>query len=105
LSWEEEVEQLKAKIRDQQITLELGTALAAATATNSLASTNPAPVNAFCPISGKPVNPTKTVLHEGALVGFCCDDCKAQFQKDPKPYLAKLALNSKVPDPTATKTK
>jgi uncharacterized membrane protein/YHS domain-containing protein len=102
--WQAELEQLQAKIRDQQITLDLG-AVTAAAATNAVAATNPAPVNASCPVSGKPVDLTKTVLHEGALIAFCCDDCKAKFQKDPKPYLAKLALNSKAPDPTTTKTK
>ena len=33
----------------------------------------------------------KTVLYEGRLVAFCCDDCKANFEKDPKLFLSKLA--------------
>jgi uncharacterized membrane protein len=86
--WQEEIEQLKAKIKDQAVSVELGTVVAAAPATN------PVPMNAQCPISGKPVNPAKTVLHETTLIGFCCDDCKAQFVKDPKPILAKLGLTS-----------
>jgi uncharacterized membrane protein len=89
--WEEEIEQLKAKIREQHISVELGINLATTSTTNSPAGTNATPLNAQCPVSGKPIDPTKTVLHEGVLVAFCCDDCKAQFQKDPKPFLAKLA--------------
>jgi YHS domain-containing protein len=46
----------------------------------------------MCPVSGKPVDAQKTVLYEGKLVAFCCDDCKAKFQQDPKPFLAKLDL-------------
>jgi uncharacterized membrane protein len=82
--WQQEIEQLNAKIRDSHISVDLGTILPSA------ASTNAAPVNAQCPVSGKPVDPTKTVVHNGVVVAFCCDDCKAKFQQDPKPYLAKL---------------
>jgi uncharacterized membrane protein len=86
--WQDEIEQLKAKIKDQAVSVELGTPVAAAPVTNAT------PMNAQCPISGKPVNPAKSVLHEATLIGFCCDDCKAQFLKDPKPVLAKLGLSS-----------
>jgi uncharacterized membrane protein len=82
--WQEEIEQLNAKIRDSHISVDLGTISPA------IASTNAVPVNAQCHVSGKPVDPSKTVVHNGVLVAFCCDDCKAKFQQDPKPYLAKL---------------
>jgi len=82
--WQEEIQQLTAKIRDAHIAVDLGTM------TPPVASTNATPVNAQCPVSGKPIDPTKTVFYEGKLIAFCCDDCKAEFQKDPKPYLAKL---------------
>ena len=62
-----------------------------------------APVNAQCPVSGKSVDISKTVLHEGKLIAFCCDDCKAKFQQDPKPLLAKLNLNSSVTETTPRK--
>jgi YHS domain-containing protein len=65
--------------------VELGTPLAAATTTNAT------PINTECPVSGKPVDTSKTVLHDGVLIAFCCEDCKAKFQQDPKPFLAKLA--------------
>jgi uncharacterized membrane protein len=82
--WRDEIEQLNAKIRDARISVDLGTILP------PTASTNAAAVNTQCPVSGRPVDPTKTILHNGVLVAFCCDDCKAKFQQDPAPYLAKL---------------
>jgi YHS domain-containing protein len=84
--WHMEIEQLEAKIRGARVSVELGTELASA------APTNATPVNSTCPVSGKPVDPTKTVLYEGQLIAFCCNDCKAKFEKDPKPFLAKLKL-------------
>jgi len=82
--WHDEIEQLQAKIRDAHILLDLGTT---ATAT---ASTNATPINAQCPVSGKPVDPSKTLVHEGVLVAFCCDDCRTKFQQDPEHFLARL---------------
>jgi mono/diheme cytochrome c family protein len=83
--WQDQIEQLKKNIRESHIAVELGTPLAATPATNAV------PINTECPVSGKPVDITKTLLHEGALIAFCCDDCKAKFQQDPKPFLVKLA--------------
>ena len=94
--WQEEIEKLQAKIRDAHINVDVGSMLAAVPSTNS------PPINAECPVSGKPIDPAKTVLHEGTLIAFCCDDCKAKFQKDPKPILAKLNL-SKEPKPETSK--
>jgi len=94
--WHEEIEQLQAKIRDAHINVDVGTIV------SSASSTNAAPINAECPVSGKPVDPTKTVVHEGTVIAFCCDDCKAKFQQDPKPILAKLHL-SKEPKTENTK--
>jgi hypothetical protein len=82
--WQEEIEQLNAKIRDAHVSVDLGTIMPAAVSTNAAA------VNTVCPVSGKPIDPSKTVVHNGLVVAFCCDDCKATFQKDPTPYLAKL---------------
>ena len=36
-----------------------------------------------CPFSGKPVNAETLVAFKGAKVGFCCNNCKAKFEKDP----------------------
>jgi uncharacterized membrane protein len=86
--WQEEIEQLKAKIKSERLLVDTGTPVTAPPATNG------APINAQCPVSDKPVDVTKTTVHEGKLVAFCCDECKAKFQKDPKPLLAKLGLTS-----------
>ncbi|MCX6929615.1 MAG: ribonuclease inhibitor [Verrucomicrobia bacterium] len=94
--WQEEIHLLQAKIQDARISVDLGTELAAAPATNA------APVNANCPVSGKPIDPTKTVLREGVLVAFCCDNCKAKFEQDPKPFLAKLGPFLPKDPPTQT---
>jgi len=48
------------------------------------------PINSKCPITGKDVNPTKTVEYEKQLIGFCCDDCKGKFESDPKKYIGKV---------------
>ncbi|HTL18942.1 MAG TPA: c-type cytochrome domain-containing protein [Patescibacteria group bacterium] len=87
--WQEQIAQLTAKIRDAHVAIDVGTILAAPVSTNS-AATNAAATNLKCPVSGKPIDPTKTVTHDGVVIAFCCDDCKAEFQKDPKKYLAKL---------------
>jgi uncharacterized membrane protein len=84
--WQEQIAQLNAKIRDAHISVDLGTILPA----QAPATTNAAVINTQCPVSGKPIDPTKTLLHNGVLVAFCCEDCKAKFQQDPTPYLAKL---------------
>jgi YHS domain-containing protein len=48
------------------------------------------PINKKCPVSGKDVNPTKTVEYEKQVIGFCCDDCKGKFESDPKKYIGKV---------------
>lgn len=44
----------------------------------------------ICPVTGSPVNLNSFVEYQGKKVYFCCDDCKAAFQKDPNKYIAKL---------------
>jgi uncharacterized membrane protein len=100
--WQQEIDQLKSKINNSRISVQLGAPQApTATSTNSPATTTNAPVNAECPVSGKSVDLAKTVLYEGKLVAFCCDDCKAKFQQDPKPLLAKLGLKPEQKDTKA----
>jgi len=48
------------------------------------------PINKVCPITGKDVNPTKTVEYEKQVIGLCCDDCKGKFEADPKKYIGKV---------------
>jgi hypothetical protein len=95
-AWQNDIERLKARIRSAQLSIEIG-------AVGSETNATLAPVNAQCPVSGKPVDASKTVLHEGKRIAFCCDDCKAKFQQDPKPLLAKLNLNSAATEAKAEK--
>ena len=83
--WEAEIQQLQSQIRDQHMSVDVGAPALAA------ADPGPIPINTVCPVSGKPADRTKTTVHDGKLVAFCCDDCKASFAKDPKAYQAKLA--------------
>ena len=91
--WQDEIAQLKFRIRNDHVSVELGAPGTSAPGSNA------APLNAQCPVSGKPVDQTKTLLYEGTRVAFCCDDCKAKFEQDPKPFVSKLHLT------TASETK
>ncbi len=86
-SWRQQIEQLQAQIREARITVDLGAALADSPATHAAA------MNTQCPVSGKAIDPSKTVVYNGHVVAFCCDDCKAKFQKEPAAFLAKLGLS------------
>ena len=44
----------------------------------------------ICPVMGQPVDPNVFVEYQGKKVYFCCDDCKADFLKNPEKYIAKL---------------
>lgn len=46
--------------------------------------------NDKCPVSGKPVDAAKVVKIEQEI-GFCCDKCKAKFDKDPAAVLKKAS--------------
>lgn len=87
--WEAEIERLQEQIRNQGTVVHLGAPDAAAPA--------PVSINTICPVSGKLADRAKTSWHEGRLVAFCCDDCKASFAKDPKPHLARLTQLASVP--------
>ena len=53
-----------------------------------------APINTECPVSGKPIDPNAFSIYEGQRVAFCCNNCKAKFDADPKPFLAKLGIQA-----------
>jgi uncharacterized membrane protein/mono/diheme cytochrome c family protein len=93
--WQEEIDQLKAKIKTEEISVDLGVPITTGPVSNAVptAATNPPTVNARCPVTDKPVDLTKTVIYKRKLIGFCCDDCKAKFQENPEPLLAKLGLS------------
>jgi YHS domain-containing protein len=48
------------------------------------------PINKTCPITGKDINPTKTVEYEKQVIGLCCDDCKGKFESNPEKYIGKV---------------
>jgi YHS domain-containing protein/uncharacterized membrane protein len=89
--WETEIQQLQAQIHDQRMSVDFGASAVAA------ADPGPIPINTVCPVSSKPADRTRTAVYEGKIVAFCCDDCKANFLKDPKPHLARLELFAKPP--------
>jgi YHS domain-containing protein len=69
----------------------LALSIAAEKPASQPASTQPAPVNKKCPISGEAVDPKgKTVTYKGKTVGFCCDDCIEKFNKEPDKYADSL---------------
>src|SRR5262245_28659520 len=41
-------------------------------------------------LTGKDINPTKTVEYEKQLIGLCCDDCKGKFEANPEKYIGKV---------------
>jgi YHS domain-containing protein len=53
------------------------------------------PINTTCPVSGKPVDPTKTLVHDGKTIGFCCDMCPKAFEKEPAKFVSKIKADAK----------
>lgn len=43
-----------------------------------------------CPVSGKPIDITKVVEHDGKKVYFCCPNCPKAFEADPAKFITKL---------------
>jgi Cu+-exporting ATPase len=52
---------------------------------------------ATCPVSGKKVMKSEAVSmeYEGKTFYFCCEGCKAKFEKDPETYMKKECPHSK----------
>lgn len=50
--------------------------------------------NTVCPVSGDKVGDSKLmVAYEGKVYHFCCDECPAQFKKDPAKYAKLVAAD------------
>ncbi len=47
-------------------------------------------VNKLCPVSGKAGDPAKSVAYS-KKISFCCDKCKAKFDKDPNSFGKEIA--------------
>ena len=48
------------------------------------------PVNTKCPVSGKDVDKAQTTTYKKEIK-FCCENCKAKFDKDPDAMAEKIA--------------
>ena len=66
------------------------TAPAASAKPQVAAAASLAPINTICPVSGKPIDPTKLVVYKGKVVGMCCEHCAEAFLADPEKYASKL---------------
>jgi YHS domain-containing protein/mono/diheme cytochrome c family protein len=49
------------------------------------------PANAECPVTGKPIDAATAIAHDGLRIAFCCDKCKAEFEKEPARFAEKAA--------------
>ncbi len=47
------------------------------------------PANTACPVSGKALDPRYTIVHEGRVLGFCCEKCVQEFWSNPAKYAIK----------------
>jgi YHS domain-containing protein len=44
-----------------------------------------------CPVmEGNPIDKNVFVIYKGKKVYFCCESCKAEFEKNPEKYISKL---------------
>ena len=54
-----------------------------------------AAVNQTCPVmKGKRINPEILAVYKGSPIGFCCEKCKDDWDKDPAEYAANLDLGA-----------
>jgi len=58
------------------------------------ASASAKPINSVCPVSGKAVVLPNTLAFEGKTIGFCCDKCPKEFEKDPKKFAANIKADA-----------
>jgi YHS domain-containing protein len=54
------------------------------------AAGQPKIVQKICPVMGEPIDPNVFTDYEGRRIYFCCQVCKAAFEKDPEKYVAKV---------------
>ncbi len=64
---------------------------------NTMGAAMPADIEQkMCPVmANMPINKDIFVEYQGKKVYFCCNDCKAKFEKEPEKYLSKLPQFSK----------
>lgn len=44
------------------------------------------PINTKCPVTGSPIDPRYSIVHEGRVIGFCCPNCPKEYWADPKKF-------------------
>jgi endogenous inhibitor of DNA gyrase (YacG/DUF329 family) len=66
-----------------------GDAKMKAEAVKKYAGSKDSPANKKCPVSGKDLAKDKTATAT-TTVAFCCEKCKAEFDKDPKKFMPKV---------------
>src|SRR6185295_11658837 len=47
-------------------------------------------INAKCPLSGKDIDAAQTFEYKKQLIGFCCENCKGKFAKEPEKFIEKV---------------
>jgi YHS domain-containing protein len=52
-------------------------------------------INTKCPVSGKAADAGFTANVDAKNVGFCCDKCLSNFNKDPKKFAGKIVADAK----------
>jgi len=45
----------------------------------------------ICPIMHRPIAKDMSAVYQGKRVYFCCPVCKAEFEKNPEPYMTAMA--------------
>lgn len=64
---------------------------------------NATPVNTVCPVSGAPVKDGFVSTFEGKAVGFCCNNCKGQFDANPVKFKDKITPPADPGEPQSAK--
>lgn len=83
------------------VTINRGEELVIAPPPPAAATAAARPINLKCPVTGKDVIATFTLLHEGKTVGFCCNMCPEAFKKEPAKFAANIKADAPVPAPVA----
>jgi mono/diheme cytochrome c family protein/uncharacterized membrane protein len=56
----------------------------------SAAAASLKPVNTKCPVLGTPIDPKYSIVFNGKVIGFCCQNCPKEFWSDPAKFESKL---------------
>jgi uncharacterized membrane protein len=97
--WQKQIKELQARVAAMGVEVNTGfstepAATNAPAAAVAAAAAAPAgkPINEKCCYTGKPLDPAQFSVFKGVVLGFCCEKCKARFDKDPAGEAAKIPL-------------